>query len=122
MQHLLTDQQKARHTEFKEFVALNVEPFAEAWDLEQRIPDHVVSMLASSGYLGSSLPPEYGGQGWDIVTFGLLNEAIGRGSSSLTGVLTVQAMVSMALLKWGTQEQKERWLPPLAKGEMIGAF
>ena len=79
-------------------------------------------MLAKSGYLGCSLPPHYGGQGWDIVTFGLLNEAFGRGSSSLTGVLTVQAMVSMALLKWGTEEQKGRWLPPLAKGEMIGAF
>jgi len=122
MQHLLTDQQKAKHTEFKNFVALNVEPFAEAWDRAQRIPDHVISMLAKSGYLGSSLPPDYGGQGWDIVTFGLLNEALGRGSSSLTGVLTVQAMVSMALLKWGTEEQKGRWLPPLAKGEMIGAF
>ena len=57
-----------------------------------------------------------------MVTFGLLNEALGRGSSALTGVLTVQAMVSMALLKWGTKEQKSNWLPPLAKGEMIGAF
>ena len=82
----------------------------------------MISMLAKSGYLGCSLPPHYGGQGWDIVTFGLLNEALGRGSSSLTGVLTVQSMVSMALLKWGTEEQKGRWLPPLAKGEIIGAF
>jgi alkylation response protein AidB-like acyl-CoA dehydrogenase len=122
MQHLLTDQQEAKHAEFKNFVTLNVEPFAEAWDREQRIPDLVISMLAKSGYLGSSLPRDYGGQGLDIVTFGLLNEALGRGSSSLTGVLTVQAMVSMALLKWGTEEQKKRWLPPLAKGEMIGAF
>ncbi|HME62724.1 MAG TPA: acyl-CoA dehydrogenase family protein, partial [Candidatus Binatia bacterium] len=63
MRHLLTDQHKAKHTEFKNFVALNVEPFAEAWDREERIPDHVISMLAKSGYLGSSLPPEYGGQG-----------------------------------------------------------
>jgi alkylation response protein AidB-like acyl-CoA dehydrogenase len=122
MQHLLTDQQEARYLEFKDFVALNVEPFAEAWDREQGIPDLVISMLAKSGYLGSSLPPDYGGRGWDIVTFGLLNEALGRGSSSLTGVLTVQAMISMALLKWGTKEQKGKWLPPLAKGEMIGAF
>ena len=122
MQHLLTDQQKAKHAEFKNFVTLNVEPFAEAWDREQRIPDLMISTLAKSGYLGCSLPRDYGGQGWDIVTFGLLNEALGRGSSSLTGVLTVQAMVSMALLKWGTEEQKGRWLPSLAKGEMIGAF
>jgi alkylation response protein AidB-like acyl-CoA dehydrogenase len=122
MRHLLTDQQEVRHKDFKEFVTLNVEPFAERWDREQRIPDSVISLLAKSGYLGCSLPPHYGGQGWDIVTFGLLNEALGRGSSALTGVLTVQAMVAMALLKWGTKEQKGKWLPPLAKGEMIGAF
>src|SRR5882672_3031081 len=122
MQHLLTDDQKAKHTEFKNFVSLNVEPFANEWDREQRIPDSAISMLAKSGCLGCSLPKKYGGQGWDIVTFGLLNEALGRGSSSLTGVLTVQAMVSMALLKWGTEAQKGKWLPPLAKGEMIAAF
>lgn len=122
MDHLLTDQQKAKHAEFKSFVALNVEPFAEAWDREERIPDHMISMLAQRGYLGASLPLTYGGQGWDIITFGLLNEALGKGSSALTGVLTVQSMVSMALLKWATEEQKARWLLPLAKGEIIGAF
>src|SRR6267143_1076279 len=122
MQHLLTEEQKAKHTEFKNFVSLNVEPFANEWDREERIPDPVISMLAKSGCLGCTLPKEYGGQGWDLVTFGLLNEALGKGSSSLTGVLTVQAMVSMALLKWVTRAQKERWLPPLATGEMIGAF
>ena len=122
MQHLLTDQQKARHIEFKNFVTLNVEPFAEQWDRDERIPDSVISKLTDCGYLGCSLPTAYGGQGWDIVTFGLLNEALGKGSSSLTGVLTVQSMVSMALLKWGTDEQKATWLPPLAKGKIIGAF
>jgi glutaryl-CoA dehydrogenase (non-decarboxylating) len=122
MQHLLTEEQKARHGEFKDFVGSRVEPFAQTWEREQEIPDRVVSDLAASGYLGSSLPREYGGRGWDIVTFGLLNEALGRGSSSLTSVLTVQAMVSMVLLKWGTEEQKRRWLPPLAKGDTIGAF
>ena len=122
MRHLLTDQQEGRHKDFKAFVTLNVEPFAERWDRDQRISDAVISLLAKSGYLGCSLPPHYDGQGWDMVTFGLLNEALGRGSPALTGVLTVQAMVSMALLKWGTKEQKEAWLPPLAKGERIGAF
>src|SRR5258706_5543022 len=122
MRHLLTDEQERRHKDFKAFVALNVEPFAGQWDREQRIPDAVIALLAKSGYLGCCLPPQYGGQGWDTVTFGLLNEALGRGSSALTGVLTVQAMVSMALLKWGSTEQKEKWLPPLARGEMIGAF
>jgi alkylation response protein AidB-like acyl-CoA dehydrogenase len=122
MQQLLTDAQKRKHEEFKNFVTLNIEPFAERWDREQRIPDTTILKLAEHGYLGCSLPPDYGGQGWDFVTFGLLNEAFGRGLPALTGVLTVQAMVSMALLKWGTEEQKRKWLPSLAKGEIIGAF
>jgi len=122
MQHLLSDAQRARYAEFKKFVGLNVAPFAEVWDREQKIPGAMLDSVAKAGYLGCSLPAEYGGQGWDIVTFGLLNEALGRGSSSLTGALTVQSMVSMAVLKWGTEAQKRRWLPSLATGEVIGGF
>ncbi len=122
MQSLLTEEQKARYADFKAFVHEKVEPCAEAWDREQKLPQSILSMLAKSGYLGCSLPPQHGGQGWDTVTFGLLNEALGRGSSSLTGVLTVQTMVSRTLLKWGTQQQIQTWIPRLAKGEIIGAF
>jgi len=121
-EQLLTDWHKGKHEEFKAFVARSVAPLAEQWDRDQRIPDGIIRQMAQGGYLGCSLPPEYGGQGWDTVTFGLLNEAFGRGSSALTGVLTVQAMVSMVLLKWGTMEQRRLWLPSLATGEMIGAF
>ena len=119
---LLSEQQRARHEDFKAFATLNVEPFAEQWDRAERPPDSAIAMLAKAGYLGCHLPPDYGGLGWDTVTFGLLNEALGRGSSALTGVLTVQAMISMTLLKWGTVEQKRTWLPRLARGELIGAF
>ena len=122
MEELLTDPQRARYQEFKEFVASNVEPFVEQWDRDQKHPASIISLLGKSGYLGSTLPLEYGGKGWDFVTFGLLNEALGRGSSSLTDLVTVQAMVSMTLLKWGTDEQRKTWIPPLAKGELIGAF
>ena len=122
MQYLLTEQQKARHENFKTFVNENVEPFAEKWDREQTIPESVIGMLAKLGYLGCSLPTQHGGQGWDTVTFGLLNEALGRGSCSLNGVLTVQTMVSKALLKWGSVKQIQKWIPKLAQGEIIGAF
>jgi glutaryl-CoA dehydrogenase (non-decarboxylating) len=122
MQHLLTEEQKVRHEEFKAFVTLNVEPFAEQWDREQSIPKSVLLLLAKEGYLGCSLPDECGGMGWDVVTFGLLNEAFGKASSALTGFLTVQAMMSMTLLKWGTPAQKRTWLPPMATGEIMGAF
>jgi len=116
------DTTAARHDEFKTFVARYVAPCAEQWDRDQKIPETVLAMMAKCGYLGSILPRDVGGQAWDVVTFGLLNESFGRGSAALTGVLTVQAMVSMALLKWGTADQKRAWLPRLARGEIIGAF
>ena len=122
VEQALADVHKARHEEFKRFVAVNVEPFTEQWDREQRLPSSILAKLAQRSYLGCSLPAEHAGQGWDVVTFGLLNEALGRASSALTDVLTVQAMVSMTLLKWGATEQKRKWLPPLARGEMIAAF
>lgn len=122
MHDQLADQHKVKHQAFKDFVISHVQPFAEEWDREQRIPNSIITTLSQAGYLGCSVPQEYDGQGWDTVTFGLLNEALGRGSSSLTSVLTVQAMVSMVLLKWGTHDQKRKWLPPLARGETIAAF
>lgn len=122
MHHLLTDRQRERHDEFTSFVATQVTPFAERWDQDERIPEAVIARMGQCGYLGSTLPQEHAGQGWDVVTFGLLNEAFGSASSALTGVLTVQSMVSMALLKWGTPEQRRAWLPGLASGEMIGSF
>jgi alkylation response protein AidB-like acyl-CoA dehydrogenase len=86
------------------------------------MPDDFLSLFGQSGYLGSNIPAEFGGKGWDFVTFGLLNEAVGRGISSLTDLLTIQAMVSMTLIKWGTAEQKSKWLEPMASGEVIGAY
>jgi alkylation response protein AidB-like acyl-CoA dehydrogenase len=118
---LSADQAKC-YAAFREFAATRIEPFAADWDRVERIPDAVIAELGRTGYLGATLPTVFGGQGWDILTFGLLNEAAGRGDSAYTGILTVQAMVSMALLKWGSPAQKKRWLPPLASGEVLGAF
>jgi alkylation response protein AidB-like acyl-CoA dehydrogenase len=78
--------------------------------------------MGDAGHFGITLPREYGGWGGTAVTFGLLNEAVGRGSSALTDVITCQAMVSMAVLKWGTPAQKSQWIPSLATGDTIGAF
>lgn len=114
--------EEARYSEFKEFVSLHVEPFAEVWDREQQIPRAVMSRMGEAGYLGITMPRAYAGQGFNTITFGLLNEAFGRGSSALTDVITCQTMVSATLLKWGTPEQRDRWIPSLAKGEALGAF
>ena len=119
---LLTKNQKERYEEFKEFIQNNVEPYAAKWDSNEEMPDDFLSLFGKSGYLGSNIPTKFGGKGWDFVTFGLLNEAVGRGISSLTDLLTIQAMVSMTLIKWGTAEQKSKWLEPMATGEVIGAY
>ena len=119
---LHTENQKLRYEKFTDFIKTNVEPYASKWDYNQEMPDDFLSLLGSAGYLGSNIPTEFSGKGWDFVTFGLLNEAVGRGISSLTDLLTIQAMVSSTLIKWGTSEQKSKWLEPLARGEIIGAF
>lgn len=122
MKTLLNDAQAGRYAEFQAFAAESVAPFAAAWDRDQQIPAAAVRQLGAAGYLGALLPAEYGGQGWDVVTFGLLNEALGRVDSAYTGIVTVQAMIAMALLKWGTPAQRDRWLRPLARGEIMGAI
>ncbi len=122
MDSFLTDAQHARQREFREFVARHVAPHAAEWDRAEKITGDVIARMSEAGYLGNMLPEKFRGQGWDTVTFGLLNEAFGRECPALTDLLTVQAMVSMTLLKWGSDAQKSRWLPPLARGEIIGAF
>lgn len=122
MSVLLNAAQRAKQAEFREFVSRVVAPVADTCDLEGRIPDSVVEAYAKAGYLGISIPESYGGGGRDTVTWGLLNEATGWASASLTDLLTVQAMVAMTVLKWGSERQKQEWLPPLARGDVIGAF
>ncbi len=122
MNNFLSDAQKSRYAEFQDFAAKYVEPFAGDWDRAQQIPPAAISQFGHTGYLGAIIPTDFGGKGWDVVTFGLLNEALGRADSAYTGILTVQSMFASAVLKWGTPDQRTRWLPPLARGEMIAAF
>ncbi|MDO8540959.1 MAG: acyl-CoA dehydrogenase family protein [Opitutaceae bacterium] len=122
MKLYLTTEQQRRSEEFQAFAATHVAPHVAEWDSAQEIPRSAILDLGRAGYLGATLPTEYGGQDWDTVTFGLLNEALGRHDSAYTGFVTVHAMISMALLKWGTAAQRREWLPPLSRGEKIGAI
>jgi glutaryl-CoA dehydrogenase (non-decarboxylating) len=118
----LTTDQKNDQAEFRAFVNEEIVPHADRYDREERVPAEVIGRMAHKGYLGALLPTEYGGRNMDAITCGLLNEEVGRGCSSLRSLLTVHGMVSLSILRWGSKQQKERWLAQLASGETIGAF
>ncbi|WP_392535263.1 acyl-CoA dehydrogenase family protein [Nostoc sp. C117] len=122
MQIELTPEQKNAQAIFRAFVDEEIIPFANEWDRQQSTPKKIIEKLAQKGYLGALIPKEYGGGAIDIITYGLLNEEIGRGCSSLRSLLTVHNMVTHALLKWGSKSQKQYWIPKLATGEVIAAF
>ncbi|HAZ44665.1 MAG TPA: acyl-CoA dehydrogenase [Cyanobacteria bacterium UBA11369] len=122
MEIKLTDAQKNAQTTFRTFVNEEIVPLANQCDREERTPPQLIEKLAQRGYLGALLPKESGGGGMDAIAYGLLSEEIGRGCSSLRSLITVHNMVAHALLKWGSQFQKEFWIPKLASGEAIAAF
>ena len=83
----------------------------------------IVKKIADQGYLGAIVPQQYGGAGLDYLSYGLIVEEIGRGDSSVRTVISVQtSLVCSAILKWGTEEQKQRYLPRLCSGEWLGCF
>src|SRR5436305_4018826 len=118
----LTDQQKKQQLVFTAFVEQSIAPHANRYDQEEHIPLELIKQVAQQGFLGALLPQEYGGAAVDMLTFGLLNEELARGCSSVRSLLTVHTMVALSILKWGSRQQKEQWLPKLALGETIAAF
>src|ERR1700724_710303 len=83
----------------------------------------LVRKIADQGYLGGIVPPEYGGAGLDYLSYGLIVEEIGRGDSAIRTVISVQtSLVCSGILRWGTEEQKQKYLPKLCSGEWLGCF
>jgi alkylation response protein AidB-like acyl-CoA dehydrogenase len=118
----LTSEQQSRKAEFAAFTEQEIAPHANQFDQQESIPLEVIQKLADNGYLGAILPKENGGAELDMVTYGLLHEEIGRACSSMRSLLTVHDMVAYALLRWGTEHQKDKWLPALGNGSRIAAF
>src|SRR5579864_718425 len=118
----LTFEQQRLRTAFREFADAHIVPHANAWDRAERMPAEVVRQLADKGYLGAVLPADCGGAGFDMVGFGLLNEELGRGCSSIRSLLTVHSMAALTIWRWGTEAQKAQWLKKLGQGQAIAAF
>ncbi len=107
---------------FRAVVDEHIAPYAEEFDAHETLPRHLLELVAQQHWWGATLPTDIGGTGMDWVAFGVLHEEVGRGCSSLRSLMTVHAMVCAAVDRWGRDDQRDRWLPALARGERLGAF
>ncbi len=123
MDFMLTKQHEMARTLFKEFAEKEVKPLAQEVDETEVFPRGTVEKMAKAGFLGIPVPKEYGGQGCDPLTYAMCVEELSKVCGT-TGVI-VSAHTSLCcdpIMTYGTEEQKQKYLVPLAKGEKIGAF
>ena len=107
----------------REFAAHEVEPHAAEWDREHRFPRELFGKLAELGLMGTCVPEEYGGAGADFLSYVLVLEELSRADAGVGVTVAVHtSAVTLPLLAFGTDEQKARFVPPLARGEHLGAF
>ncbi|WP_433697154.1 acyl-CoA dehydrogenase family protein [Nocardiopsis sp. CA-288880] len=112
----------AGRTAARDFARTHVEPRAGRFDQDEHIPDELLDRIADAGLWAPFVPAVYGGQGASMVALGHIHEEMGRACSSVRSLLTVHGMVTWAVLRFGSPAQKERWLPQLASGAVLGAF
>lgn len=118
-----TEEQKMLREMARDFVNNEIKPIASKIDAEEKIPDELVKKLGELGFLGVSFPEEYGGGGFGEVGYCLMQEEVARGCmSTATFIGAHQSIGANVIYIGGTEEQKQKYLVPLAKGEKIGAF
>jgi alkylation response protein AidB-like acyl-CoA dehydrogenase len=119
----LTDEQRLVRETARAFTDNEIVSRARENARNKRFDRDLVDMLAAQGYLGATVPREYGGAGLDHVTYGLVVEEIGRGDGAMRTVVSVQtSLVCGSIARWGSDEQKARYLPRLCSGEWLGCF
>ena len=107
----------------REFARTEVLPHAQRWDREERFPHEIVPKLAGLGLLGIRIPEEYGGAGFDYISLGLVCEELEAVDTFLRVVMSVHTgLNSLTLYTWGTEEQKQKYLAPQARGEKIATY
>src|SRR5258706_16411793 len=119
----LTDEQRLVRETARAFTDNEIVERARENDRNEHFDLELVAKIADQGYLGAIVPRDYGGAGLDYLTYGLVVEEIGRGDSAMRTVISVQtSLVCSGILKWGTEEQKQHYLPKLCSGEWLGWF
>lgn len=123
MEFELNEEQKMVRDLAKRFADEEIVPFARENDITESFPIDIIKKMAQIGLLGAPVPERYGGAGLDFISDAIIFEEIGRACSSVRTTVSVQvSLVELGILNWGTEEQKERYLPALCKGKLIGAF
>ncbi|MFD7070690.1 acyl-CoA dehydrogenase family protein [Streptomyces sp. NPDC059913] len=119
----LGEEQEAVRRLARDFVAREIAPHVVAWDRAESVDRSIVRKLGSVGFLGLTVDEEYGGSGGDHLAYCLVTEELGRGDSSVRGIVSVSlGLVAKTIAAWGDERQKRRWLPALTSGEAVGCF
>src|SRR5947208_6582468 len=119
----LSDEQQLIQRTAREFADREIWDRARENARNEHFDTELVRKMADQGYLGAIVPREYGGAGLDYITYGLIVEEIGRADSAMRTVISVQtSLVCSSILKWGTEAQKQKYLPKLCSGEWLGCF
>jgi len=119
----LTQDQREIQALAREFARAEIDPHAAEWDRTHEFPRELFSKLAELGLMGTCVPEEYGGAGTDFLSYVLVLEELSRGDAGVGVTVAVHtSAVTLPMLSFGTDEQKSRFVPPLARGEQLGAF
>src|SRR6266478_2372129 len=117
-----TDEQRAIIEMVRQFTDEQIIPNAEHYDHEDEFPEPIVEQMKELGLFGVTIPEEYGGMGLDLLTYAMIVEELSRGWISISGIVNTHFIGSYLLMKFGTDEQKEHFLPKMATGETRAAF
>jgi alkylation response protein AidB-like acyl-CoA dehydrogenase len=119
----LTDEQRAVRELARKFADEYIVPVARDNDVNERFPGDIIEKMGALGLLGGPVPVEYGGAGLDYISQALVTEEIGKACSSVRTTISVQiSLVELSLARWGTEAQRQRYLPALCRGKLIGCF
>ena len=123
LDELLTDEHKLIRDAAREWVKRDVSPIIEEYAQKAEFPNQILKGLAEIGAFGPYIPMEYGGAGLDQISYGLIMQEIERGDSGVRSTASVQSsLVMYPIWKYGNEEQRTKYLPKLASGEIIGCF
>ncbi|MEU1292510.1 acyl-CoA dehydrogenase family protein [Streptomyces sp. NPDC005840] len=119
----LSEEQSAVRRLARDFVAREITPHVTDWDRAEEVDRAIVKKLGEVGFLGLTIDEEYGGSGGDHLAYCLVTEELGRGDSSVRGIVSVSlGLVAKSVAAWGDEEQRRRWLPGLTSGAYVGCF